>query len=168
MHRLQPPDPQWINFADAGIPGVRVLFAPVSPLAHRDGRRVARVALAALPPEAGDADRNEAMGYAYSREVIAASVRDWEGIGDAEGAALAFSPEAAQQFVGDPKLFEAADVLFVTPYLLKDAEKNASAPSPNGTSRRAAAKPTAKGASRRGAAKPALMKSTRRGPTRAK
>ena len=167
MHKLQSPDPKWIDFADAGLPGVRALFAPVTPLAQRDAQKAARMATRDLPADVTAQDRTEAAGFAYSAALIGACLRDWEEIGDADGAPLPFSAEAVPGFLADPELYDAAYLLFVTPYLLRDAEKNASPASPPGTGGRTAGKATAKGANRPGAAKSAPTKSTSRKPTKA-
>lgn len=171
MHKTQSPEPRWLDFADAGLVGVRALFAPVSPIALRDARKAARKAVVALP-DPTPAEITDVAAFAFSEALIRACLRGWEGIAapkedpadDADDVELVFSPEGVAVFLADPPLFDAADVLFVTAYVQRDAEKNASSASPPGTAA-AAGKPTAKGASRPGAAKSAPTKSTSRART---
>ena len=126
MHNIQT-EPFWLDI----MPGVRVLFAPITRSAVRDARLAAGEALV----EAGDAPKAAALaGDAFSEALLRAGLRGWEGIGDDEGVPLGFSSEAVSLVLSEPILFEAVDRAYVGPFVSRDQEKNVSAPSPNGSS----------------------------------
>ena len=75
------------------------------------------------------------------------AVLDWEGVGDAAGDPLVVSPDGVDALLDVWPVFEAFQTGYVAKGLLLDAEKNASAPSPTGTS--AGATATARPADKR-------------------
>ena len=62
------------------------------------------------------------------------AVLDWEGVGDEMGTILPISPEGIDALLEIWPVFEAFQTLYVAKGLILDAEKNVSAPSPNGPS----------------------------------
>ena len=110
------------------MPGVRVRFRPIGRLALRRAREAMRTVIA----EQGVEARQDA-GDAFSDTLIREGIVEWEGIGDAEGQVLPVTPDTITAFLADPRLFEEADAAYVLPWLARDAEKNVSAPSSNGT-----------------------------------
>lgn len=120
--------PEW-----AELMGARFCFAPLT----RAMARRARVAAAkAVEPQRGkisDVEFGEALGDAYSEELIVAGLVDWEGVGDAEGKPLACTEESKRLLVADPACFDRLDAHYVLPFALRVAEGNASRASPNGT-----------------------------------
>ena len=62
-----------------------------------------------------------------------------EGVGDADGAVIAVTPEGIDALLSLWPIFEAFNLLYVSRGMLLDAEKNGSAPSPTGTSAEAKA-----------------------------
>ena len=154
-------------------PAVRVTFNPQpSPLSLRAARRaIAEIMQDGLP------DADERAGDAFSAELIRRNILGWEGIGNEAGEPAPLSSEAITAFMASPRLVEAADELYVLPWVRRDAEGNASPPSPNGISEGAAvdtaakaAKPGSKAAAgtKRLAKRPARTKSTSRERTPAK
>jgi hypothetical protein len=132
--------PEWLDLGH----GVRVHVMPCTSAIMAAARGTEAVeALVA----AGASETELALALAKAMAGIA--VLDWEGVGDADGVAISVSPEAAAALIDVWPLFEAFQTQYVAKGLLLDAEKNASAPSPTGTS--AGAKPTARRA--RGGAK---------------
>lgn len=149
MFALEKQEPRWIELIPArgDKPPVEVLFPPQpSAKALRKARDAARVGL-----RAGGSDAMLDAGDAFSRELIRYSIVDWRGIGDeteepitpthdAEtldpetGAVVSIAPGTISAFLNEPRLFEAADRLFVVPWAQRDAEKNGYAPSPDGIS----------------------------------
>lgn len=123
MFTLKKREPDWLDM----VPGVRVQFAPVTPKAARAAKLAARAVLLA-------GGSNDDAGDAFSCELIQRGIRDWEGIGDAQGVALAVTPDAIELFLEEPALFEAADAKYVLPWVAEDAEKNGLSLSQNGTS----------------------------------
>lgn len=114
----------WLELA----PGLRVLVEPLTTAIMMAAR--SDPAVDALPDMATDEDRALALGRALGRLAI----RDWEGVGDAEGAPIPVSPEAVTALLDLWPVFEAFQLRYIAKGLMLDAEKNASAPSPNGIS----------------------------------
>ncbi|WP_298689571.1 hypothetical protein [uncultured Sphingomonas sp.] len=110
------------------VPGVRVRFDPVSRKAVRD----ARAACAAVLQEA-EGDFQEASD-ALTREMVRHGIAEWEGVGDVEGEIAPVNAETIALFIADTDLCEAAEAVYVQPWLLRDTEKNGSAASSLGTS----------------------------------
>uniref|UniRef100_UPI0035B398EA hypothetical protein n=1 Tax=Paenirhodobacter enshiensis TaxID=1105367 RepID=UPI0035B398EA len=141
--------PRWFDLGH----GVRLQVDPVTALIVSAARQDAEVQ--SLDPASVS---QEQLGIAMSRAIARRVIRDWEGVGDADGAALPVSDGAVDALLDVWELFERFQALVIAPAMLVDQEKNVSAPSPNGTT--AAAKTTA--APAKGAAKRARRKSTPR------
>jgi hypothetical protein len=62
------------------------------------------------------------------------AIVNWEGVGNESSAVIAVSPEGIDALLSLWPIFEAFNLLYVSPGMLLDAEKNGSAPSPTGTS----------------------------------
>jgi hypothetical protein len=138
--------PRWHDLS----PGVRVELRPLTTALMVATRNDPAVGL--VPEEASDEDRAVAFAKALARRAVLA----WEGVGDADGIAIDPSPEAIDALLDIWPIFETFQLSYVSKGLLLEQEKNASAPSPSGSS--AGARATAKPAS-----KPA--KTARRGKT---
>ena len=147
MLKLQPTEPEWLGPIPGAdddprpflLPGVRVRFAPIGPKAFRAaGQACVKVLTSA---EEGAEPDNEEASDAIAREVIVRGIVEWEGIGDEDGEPLAVSDAAKAAFIGDARTFLAAEAAYVTPFLLRDAEKNGSAGSPPGTGTKATPAP---------------------------
>lgn len=118
------PLPTWHDLT----PGLRVQLAPLTTalmVAARSQPVVQKLTEGASAEEAA-----LAMAKALARTAIL----DWEGVGDAEGAPLAVSPEAIDALLDIWPIFEAFQTVYVAKGLLLDAEKNASSPLPSGRS----------------------------------
>ena len=132
-------EPRWTDL----LPGVRVKLAPLTSAAMTAAQT--DPALLGLPEDATDAETALAVAKALARRLVL----DWEGVGDADGAPIPVSPEAVDALLDLWPAFEAFQAKVVAKALLLDAEKNASAPSPNGASAGATATaPRARGAAR--------------------
>ena len=118
--------------AEAGwrdlLPTVRVRFAPITIKGVRAARRAVAAALQVDP------DDIEEAGDALSRELIRRGILEWEGVGDADGAPIAVSPDAIELFLADPVAFEQADRVYVRAWSDREREKNGWSGSPNGIS----------------------------------
>jgi hypothetical protein len=79
-------------------------------------------------------DDVDEMHAALTKAIARRSVFEWEGVGDAEGAAIPVTTDHIDALMDLHRIFEEFDRQIVTPYLLVQAEKNGFAPSPNGTS----------------------------------
>jgi hypothetical protein len=129
--------PHWLDLGH----GVRLHVEPLTSALMMAAR--ADPAVEALPEGAG----NEALALAMAKAVARRAVLDCEGVGDAEGRPLPVTPDGVDALLEVWPIFEAFQLLYVAKGLVLEQEKNASAPSPNGTS--AGATATARPARRR-------------------
>lgn len=115
-------EPRWYDLGS----GVRVRARPVGSAIMM----AARAEQGMPDPDAGP----EAYAYAFARALARLAILDWEGVGDADGAPAPVTADTVEALMDVWPVFERWQAVYVTPGLLLDAEKNASAPSPNGTS----------------------------------
>lgn len=97
-------------------------------------------------------------GVLLSKAIARAVIESWEGIEDPDGSPAPVTPDRIDAFMDVPEIYNRFTEVYLARWLVVQYEKNASAPSPTGTS--AAAKPIARRA--RGSAKPAPAKRTPR------
>jgi hypothetical protein len=116
--------PYWCEL----VPGVRLKLRPLTTALMVAAR--SDPAIADLPKEA----RTEEAALAMAKALARSAILDWDGIGDAEGNAIAVSPDAIDALLDIWPIFEAFQSLYVAKGLLLDAEKNASSPLPSGSS----------------------------------
>lgn len=118
------PEPQWLDLGH----GVKLKLLPLTTalmVATRSDPAVQN-----LDPEASNDERAAGFATALARRAVV----DWDGVGDAEGKVLPVSPEGIDALLSLWPIFEAFNLLYVSRGMLLDAEKNASAPLPTGTS----------------------------------
>lgn len=116
--------PAWLDLGH----GVRLHLAPLTTALMVAAR--SDPAFAEL--EEGAADEMRALLFA--KAIARRAVLAWEGVGDAEGNEIQPSPEGIDALMDLYPLFEAFQLGYVNKGLALAQEKNASAPSPNGTS----------------------------------
>jgi hypothetical protein len=116
--------PQWLDLA----PGLRLLVGPLTTALMVSAR--ADMAIESLPETA----TTEELALAMAKAVARRAILDWEGVGDADGNAVAVSPEGIDALLEIWPVFEAFQTQYVAKGLILDAEKNVSAPSPSGPS----------------------------------
>ena len=118
------PEPQWFELGH----GVRLLLLPLT---------TALMVATRSDPAVQDLDAdasNDTRAAIFATVLARRAIVDWEGVGDADGIAIAVSPEGIDALLSLWPIFEAFNLLYVSRGMLLDAEKNASAPSPTGTS----------------------------------
>ena len=118
------PEPQWLDLGH----GVRLKLLPLTTALMVATR--SDPAVQDLDPEASNDVRAAIFAGALARRAVV----DWEGVGDADGNVLRVSPEGIDALMSLWPVFEAFNLHYVSRGMLLDAEKNASAPSPTGTS----------------------------------
>ena len=118
------PQPQWLDLGH----GVRLQLLPLTTALMVATR--SDPAVQALEADASNDTRAAVFAAALARRAIV----DWDGVGDADGTVIAVSPEGIDALLSLWPIFEAFNLLYVSPGMLLDAEKNVSAPLPNGTS----------------------------------
>ena len=131
-------EPQWLELVE----GVRVQVRPLTTALMVSTRSDPLVA--EIPEAASDEERAVIFAQALGRRAIL----DWEGVGDMAGEPMACTPKAVDQLLDIWPIFEAWQERYVSRGLLLEQEKNASAPSPSGTTAgaTATAKPARKSA----------------------
>jgi len=116
--------PSWLTLA----PGLRLKVAPLTTALMVSAR--ADPAIEAL----ADTATQEELALAMAKAVARRAVLDWEGVGDDAGDAVRVSPEGIDALLEIWPVFEAFQTQYVAKGLILDAEKNVSAPLPNGPS----------------------------------
>ncbi|KGJ21471.1 hypothetical protein [Paracoccus sanguinis] len=116
-------DARWVDL----LPGLRLVVWPVTTTIMAAAR-----ADAALNDLDDDSPR-EMLAVTMAQAVARRIVVDWTGVGDDDGNPLPVTPEGIDALLNIWPVFEAFQEKVLGPYLVLDAEKNASAPSPNGT-----------------------------------
>ena len=116
--------PAWLTLA----PGLRLHVAPLTTALMVSAR--ADPAIEALP----DTATQEELALAMAKAVARRAVLDWEGVGDDAGDAVLVTPEGINALLVIWPVFEAFQTQYVAKGLVLEAEKNVSAPLPNGPS----------------------------------
>ena len=116
--------PQWLDLA----PGLRLLVGPLTTALMVSAR--ADMVIESLPETA----TTEELALAMAKAVARRAILDWEGVGDDEGNIVPVTPEGIDALLEIWPVFEAFQTGYVAKGLILDAEKNVSAPSPNGPS----------------------------------
>lgn len=129
-------EPQWLDLGH----DVRVHILPMTTALMASARD--DPAMSAIPEDATD----EVIGIAFAASVARIAIIDWEGVGDGDGNPISVSGEAITALMDVYPIFESFQTEYVEKGMLLDAEKNASASSPTGSS--AGATTTAKRASK--------------------
>ena len=118
------PEPQWLDLGH----GVRLQLLPLTTALMVATR--SDPAVQALEADASNDTRAAVFAAALARRAVI----NWEGVGDADGAVIAVTPEGIDALLALWPIFEAFNLHYVSRGMLLDAEKNGSAPSPTGTS----------------------------------
>ena len=118
------PEPQWLSLGH----GVRLLLLPLT-----TALMVATRSDPAVQDLAADAS-NDSRAAVFAAALARRAIVDWEGVGDADDNLLQVTPNGIEALLSLWPIFEAFNLLYVSPGMLLDAEKNGSAPSSTGTS----------------------------------
>ena len=119
--------PDWLDLGH----GVRVLVEPMSTAMMIAARRDPQIAALG---DAIEALNNDDLALVMAKAVARIAIKDWEGVGDADGSPITVTPERIDALLEVWPLFEAFQTKYVNSGFLLDAEKNASAPLPTGNS----------------------------------
>jgi len=120
LHR----EPYWLDVAL----GVRLRLEPLTTaimVAARTDQSVRSIAL-------GTPD--DTIAVAFAKAIAKRAILDWEGVGDLDGAPVAVTPDGVDALLDIWPIFEAFQTTYVAKGLELEAEKNASAPLPIGSS----------------------------------
>jgi len=128
MLRLQLTNtPDWL---DLGY-GVRVLVEPMGTAMMIAARRDPRVAALG---DGFEELNNDDLALVMAKAVARIAIKDWEGVGDADGKPVTVTTERVDALLEVWPLFEAFQTKYVNSGFLLEQEKNGSPLSPNGNS----------------------------------
>ena len=120
-------EPHWLDLGH----GVRVHVRPCTTALMMAARaEVQRTAVSSHNEAEAVGERTATLVKALGR----LAVKDWEGVGDADGEPAPLTAEAVDALLDLWPMAEAFERLYLGPALLLDEEKNALGPAPNGTS----------------------------------
>ena len=117
-------EPAWLDLGH----GVRLHLNPLTTAMMVASRN--DPAVAALNEDATD----EESALVFAKALARNATLDWEGVGDSDGNVIQITPEGISALLDVWPLFEAFQTKYVAKGLVLDAEKNASAPLPSGSS----------------------------------
>ncbi|HEY1630797.1 MAG TPA: hypothetical protein VGF56_05745 [Rhizomicrobium sp.] len=121
------------SFMDGGnlveIPAQRTRFRPIDTPMVLAARMRASEAAVAHPQTA-----KAASSAAFTGIIAELGIVEWEGVGDKDGNPVEPTPENIASYLKNWRVFDEIDRKYVMPALSRHDEKNASAPSQNGTS----------------------------------
>ena len=120
-------EPYWLNLCL----GVRVRVEPLTTALMVAARSDPSVRI--LPEGTSD----DEIAVIFGKVLAARAILDWEGVGDTGGTPVAVTPEGIAALLDIWPIFEKFQMGYVAKALELDAEKNASAPSPIGSTARA-------------------------------
>jgi len=116
--------PHWLGL----MPDLRVQLTPLTTALMVAARN--DDAVTELPDETSDEER----ALVFAKAIARIAILDWEGVGDVDGHTIPVSPEGINALLDIYPIFETFQLRYVSKGLLMDAEKNVSAPLPNGSS----------------------------------
>ena len=116
--------PHWLEL----MPDLRVQLTPLTTALMVAARN--DDAVTALSEEISDEER----ALVFAKAIAKIALLDWEGVGDVDGDTIPVSLEGIDALLDIYPVFEAFQLRYVSKGLLMDAEKNVSAPLPNGSS----------------------------------
>lgn len=116
--------PEWVGLGHDVCVRVLPLSSTIFAAAQSDP------AVAALD----DDTPRQVRALAFSKALARIAITDWEGVGDEEGVPVDPSPDLIDALLDIKPIYDRFNEVYVAKGLLLSAEKNASAPSPTGTS----------------------------------
>ena len=127
--------PDWLDLGH----GVRVLVEPMSTAVMIAARRDPQISALG---DSMETLTNDDLALVMAKAVARIAIKDWEGVGDADGNPVVVTPAGIDALLEVWPIFEAFQTRYVNSGFLLEQEKNVSALLPTGSS--AGAQPTAK------------------------
>ena len=118
-------EPEWLDLGH----GVRLMVDPLSTavmMAARSDPGIIAVARASADlEEATDPGRNDQIAVIVAKAVARIVVKDWEGVGDADGNPIKPTPDGIDALLDIWPIFEAFQTEYIAGALILEQEKNA-------------------------------------------
>jgi hypothetical protein len=130
LHLPQRREPFWLDIMD----GVRIRMKPITIAAMLVARERVMQELGELSPETEEDERNAFLSAGLTCNLARLGTVEWEGITGIDGEPAPVTRDNIDSVLSIWQVFDKINRLYVSPYLALEAEKNASAPSPNGAS----------------------------------
>ena len=111
-------EPRWLDFGH----GIRLLVEPLTTAIMLAARSDPAIIAAAADAE-GSAS-NDDLARIVAKAVARIVVKDWEGVGDEDGAPMAISDDGINALLELWPIFEAFQTTYIAGALILDAEKN--------------------------------------------
>ena len=114
-------EPHWLDLGH----GVRLFVEPLTTAIMLAARSDPAILDATVDAEGDAAPSNDDLARIVAKAVARIVVKDWEGVGDAEGKPLPLTPEGLDALLELWPIFEAFQTEYIAGALILDAEKNA-------------------------------------------
>ncbi|WP_375568386.1 hypothetical protein ABWH93_12315 [Seohaeicola saemankumensis] len=113
-------EPQWLDLGH----GVRLLLEPLTTAVMLAARSDPAILAATQVAEGDGAASNDDLARIVAKAVAKIVVKDWEGVGDAEGNLLPVTPDGIDALLEIWPIFETFQTRYIAGALILDAEKN--------------------------------------------
>jgi hypothetical protein len=114
-------EPKWLDLGH----GVRLFVEPLTTAIMLAARSDPAILDATVDAEGAADPSNDDLARIVAKAVARIVVKDWEGVGDAEGKPLPLTPEGLDALLELWPIFEAFQTEYIAGALILDAEKNA-------------------------------------------
>jgi hypothetical protein len=114
-------EPHWLDLGH----GVRLFVEPLTTAIMLAARSDPAILDATVDAEGAADPSNDDLARIVAKAVARIVVKDWEGVGDAEGKPLPLTPEGLDALLELWPIFEAFQTEYIAGALILDAEKNA-------------------------------------------
>jgi hypothetical protein len=113
-------EPQWLDLGH----GVRLLVEPLTTAVMLAARSDPAILAASENVQGSTSANNDDLARIVAKAVARIVVKDWEGVGDAEGNPLPVTPDGINALLEIWPIFEAFQTRYIAGALILDAEKN--------------------------------------------
>lgn len=113
-------EPQWLDLGH----GVRLLVEPLTTAVMLAARSDPAILNATENLQGSSGANNDDLALVVAKAVARIVVKDWEGVGDAEGKPLSVTSDGIDGLLEIWPIFEAFQTRYIAGALILDAEKN--------------------------------------------
>ena len=113
-------EPQWLDLGH----GVRLFVEPLTTAVMLAARSDPAILVATENVQGSNGANNDDLALIVAKVVARIVVKDWEGVGDAEGKPLSVTSDGIDALLEIWPIFEAFQTCYIAGALILDAEKN--------------------------------------------